>query len=444
MMENGKKTVAIYNLGCKVNHYEAELMEQKFREKGYTVVDFSETADIYVVNTCSVTQIADKKSRQFLARARRRNPEALVVAAGCAADVGSLDREGEKLCDLIVPNAKKRELVTIVEEQLAEQGAPLSADQEENPDLLFTTANMRAFIKIQDGCNQFCSYCIIPYARGRSVSRSEEEIVREVSGLAARGIREAVLNGIHLSSYDGGCGEGAFGEALLRLIGRLTQIPGVERIRLGSLEPRLIREETVEVFARLTREGKFCPHFHLSLQSGCDETLRRMNRHYTAKQYAQGVELLRSAIDRPAITTDVITGFPGETEEEFAQTRQFLEKLGLYEIHVFPYSRRAGTVADGMPDQVLRRDKERRSGELLRLTGEQAKAYRESFLGEELTILAEEEITLDGKRYLIGHTERYVKAAFPSGAEAAPGRLIRGRAAGFLEEDTLLLETICP
>lgn len=462
-MEKDKKVVAIYNLGCKVNHYEAEMMEQRFRENGYEIVPFEEKADIYVVNTCSVTQIADKKSRQFLARARRNNPDALVVAAGCAADVGALKREGTELCDLIVPNMKKREIVQLVEayasgrERVREEGtigedSPAGepsrrrASEEASAEqgcfqegLLQKSSNMRAFIKVQDGCDQFCSYCIIPYARGRSISRSTEEIVREAEGLAARGVREVVLNGIHLSSFDGGRKEDSFGPALFALVERLSRIPGLERIRLGSLEPRLIREETAEVIGQLVREGKLCPHFHLSLQSGCDETLRRMNRHYTAKQYAQGVALLRDKIDRPAVTTDVITGFPGETEEEFAQTRRFLEELSLYEIHVFPYSRRAGTVADRMPDQLTRTVKEERSRQLLDLTAAQSKAYRTSFLGEKLTILAEEEVVLDEKRYLIGHTERYVMAAYPADRGGAPGELLTGTADGFLRDDVVEL-----
>ncbi|MCR5093645.1 MAG: tRNA (N(6)-L-threonylcarbamoyladenosine(37)-C(2))-methylthiotransferase MtaB [Lachnospiraceae bacterium] len=453
-MEKDKKVVAIYNLGCKVNHYEAEMMEQHFRENGYEIVPFEEKADIYVVNTCSVTQIADKKSRQFLARARRNNPDALVVAAGCAADVGALRREGTELCDLIVPNMKKREIVQLVEAYASgrEDGLRLGEPRKEVPDegsaamtgcfqegLLQKSSNMRAFIKVQDGCDQFCSYCIIPYARGRSISRSREEIVSEVEGLAARGVREIVLNGIHLSSFDGGRKEDAFGPALFALVETLSQISGLERIRLGSLEPRLIREETAEVIGRLVRDGKLCPHFHLSLQSGCDETLRRMNRHYTAKQYAQGVALLRDKIDRPAVTTDVITGFPGETEEEFVQTRRFLEELSLYEIHVFPYSRRAGTVADRMPDQLTRTVKEERSRQLLDLTAAQSKAYRTSFLGEKLTILAEEEVVLDEKRYLIGHTERYVMAAYPADRGGAPGELLTGTADGFLRDDVVVL-----
>ncbi|MCR5675994.1 MAG: tRNA (N(6)-L-threonylcarbamoyladenosine(37)-C(2))-methylthiotransferase MtaB [Lachnospiraceae bacterium] len=432
--EKARKRVAFHNLGCKVNSYETEILLQKFREKGYEIVTFEQKAEVYVVNTCTVTQIADKKSRQMLRRARKINPEAVVVAAGCYVETGAEALVEEGTVDLAVGNTEKGQIAELVERLLRERADGLSREPrlflhadadsgEPSACSVYTTgecltgiSRTRAFIKIQDGCDQFCSYCVIPYARGRAKSRETAEIVAEVAGLAARGVQEVVLTGIHVSSF-GQRERGRFdGEKLIDLIGQLSETPGLERIRLGSLEPRLITQETARAFAELSdrsKGGRLCPHFHLSLQSGCNETLFRMNRHYTSAQYAASVACLRESIDRPAVTTDVIVGFPGETEEEFAETCRFLEDLSLYEIHVFPYSRRTGTVAAGMPGQVLRAEKERRGGVLLRMTASQARDYRASFLGETLRVLWEEEEEIDGRRCLTGHTERYLKAAVP-------------------------------
>ena len=448
-----QKRVALHNLGCKVNSYETERMTQDFRRAGYEIVSFTEPADICIVNTCTVTQIADKKSRQMLRRARRANPEAVVVATGCA-----VETDGAPIpdVDLFVGNLDKGRIVEIVEEYLATgQGreirrmprdpVPYAADGCGSA-LTDKTTTTRGFLKIQDGCDQFCSYCIIPYARGRIRSRDPEDTLREVRALAEQGVQEIVLNGIHLSSYgQEQSPAGAFDAGpLLDLILRCAEIPGLKRIRLGSLEPRLITPDTARAFAHIPA---LCPHFHLSLQSGCDATLKRMNRHYTSARYAESVAALREAYDRPAITTDVITGFPGETEQEFEETLRFLTDLRLYEIHVFPYSVRPGTVAASLPGQIRRAEKERRSAVLLALTAEQAHTYRESFLGEGLDVLLEEEEEIAGMRYIIGHTERYVRAAVrigdPAGVPAdtdARNTFVRGDAGGFLTDDTILLD----
>ena len=448
-----QKRVALHNLGCKVNSYETERMTQDFRRAGYEIVSFTEPADICIVNTCTVTQIADKKSRQMLRRARRANPEAVVVATGCA-----VETDGAPIpdVDLFVGNLDKGRIVAIVEEYLTTgQGREIRRMPRDpvsyaadgcGSALTDKTTTTRGFLKIQDGCDQFCSYCIIPYARGRIRSRDPEDTLREVRALAEQGVQEIVLNGIHLSSYgQEQSPAGAFDAGpLLDLILRCAEIPGLKRIRLGSLEPRLITPDTARAFAQIPA---LCPHFHLSLQSGCDATLKRMNRHYSADRYAESVAALREAYDRPAITTDVITGFPGETEEEFQETVRFLTDLKLYEIHVFPYSVRPGTVAASLPDQIRRAEKERRSAVLLALTAGQAHTYRESFLGEQLCVLLEEEEEIGGGRYLVGHTERYVRAAVRIGeaggilrGEDAHNRLVRGAAEGFLSDDTILLK----
>ncbi|MCR4763577.1 MAG: tRNA (N(6)-L-threonylcarbamoyladenosine(37)-C(2))-methylthiotransferase MtaB [Lachnospiraceae bacterium] len=459
MSEKNGKRVAFHNLGCKVNGYEAEIMLQSFREKGYEIVTFEQKADIYVVNTCTVTRIADKKSRQMLHRARRLNPDAVVVAAGCFVETGSAALAGDTPVDLAVGNLQKARIAEIVEEYLT-HGKKTETRRMPLEEITYETAGetgltkepfsrTRAWIKVQDGCNQFCTYCVIPYARGRARSRDAADIEAEVSRLAAQGVREIVLTGIHLSSYGAKENANTFdGRPLIRLIERLSPIDGIARIRLGSLEPRLITEEIARAFAALSdpaQGGKLCPHFHLSLQSGCDETLRRMNRHYTVKQYARSVEFLRNCIDRPAITTDIITGFPGETEEEFLATRQFLQALGLYEMHVFPYSRREGTIACSMPGQCTRAVKESRSADLLSMTASQARAYRALFIGERLKILWEDDETVDGIRYLTGHTERYVRAAVPYDAFISDGNpagtVTEGVAERFLTDEILLIKS---
>ncbi|MCI8798726.1 tRNA (N(6)-L-threonylcarbamoyladenosine(37)-C(2))-methylthiotransferase MtaB [Acetatifactor muris] len=415
------KNVALYNLGCKVNSYETDGMRQMLEEKGYRIVPFDRQADIYIVNTCTVTNIADRKSRQILHRAKQLNPDAVVVAVGCYVQTGREAVEKDESIDLAIGNNHKKDIVEILETFLADrqdktlQGRTVpeigNIREYEEMQLRRTSEHTRAYIKVQDGCNQFCSYCAIPYARGRVRSRRAEDVLREVRGMTEAGYREVVLTGIHLSSYgidfEGDAGYNG-SSCLLDLTEKLHEIPGVERIRLGSLEPRIITSETAE---RMAAMPKLCPHFHLSLQSGCDNTLKRMNRHYTAGEYYNSVEILRRYFANPAVTTDVITGFPGETEEEFRQTREFLEKVCFYEIHVFKYSRRAGTAAAIMPNQVPEQVKVSRSKELLELTARQSVQFRSGYIGRDAEVLLEEEREIDGRVYLVGHTKDYVKAA---------------------------------
>lgn len=415
------KNVALYNLGCKVNSYETDGMRQMLEEKGYRIVPFDRQADIYIVNTCTVTNIADRKSRQILHRAKQLNPDAVVVAVGCYVQTGREAVEKDESIDLAIGNNHKKDIVEILETFLADrqdktlQGRTVpeigNIREYEEMQLRRTSEHTRAYIKVQDGCNQFCSYCAIPYARGRVRSRRAEDVLREVRGMTEAGYREVVLTGLHLSSYgidfEGDAGYNG-SSCLLDLTEKLHEIPGVERIRLGSLEPRIITSETAE---RMAAMPKLCPHFHLSLQSGCDNTLKRMNRHYTAGEYYNSVEILRRYFANPAVTTDVITGFPGETEEEFRQTREFLEKVCFYEIHVFKYSRRAGTAAAIMPNQVPEQVKASRSKELLELTARQSVQFRSGYIGRDAEVLLEEEREIDGRVYLVGHTKDYVKAA---------------------------------
>ncbi len=432
------RKAALHNLGCKVNSYETEAMQQLLEAAGYQIVDFEEKADVYIINTCSVTNVADKKSRQMLHRAKAKNPEALVVAAGCYAQAAGEKLLEDTAIDLVIGNNKKAELVQLLEERLAGQEPQdavidISAAQEyEALHIERQADHTRAFIKVQDGCNQFCSYCIIPYTRGRVRSRRPEDVEKEVRDLAEKGYQEIVLTGIHLSSYGTDFKEEH--QDLLELTKQLHQISGVKRIRFGSLEPRLITEE----FAReLSAMEKICPHFHLSLQSGCDATLKRMNRHYTCEDYLYRCGILRKYFEDPAITTDVIVGFPGETDEEFAETKKFLEKVHFYEMHVFKYSRRAGTRADRMPDQVPEPVKTKRSAELLALEKEMSKAYRASFLGRETEVLLEEPVEIGGVRYMVGHTKEYVKAAVPE----AGGKncFVRGVLKEFLTDEIIYL-----
>lgn len=410
------KKAALHNLGCKVNAYEARIMGGLLEEAGYEVVDFREWADVYVVNTCSVTNIADRKSRQMLHRAKKQNPAAVVVAVGCYAQAAAGELEQDPAVDLVVGNENKKDLATILERYFSQRGE--AAKQEaakglEGPGKGGDAGHTRAFIKVQDGCNQFCSYCIIPYLRGRVRSRSPEDVEGEVRALAASGYREVVLTGIHLSSYGTDFSGGSGG--LLGLLRRLHPIEGLSRIRLGSLEPRIITRDFVAALAEME---KICPHFHLSLQSGCDETLKRMNRHYTTEEYEGRCGLLREFFPHPAITTDVIVGFPGETQEEFEETRAFLERIHFYEMHVFKYSKRDGTRAAQMPGQLPEAIKARRSEELLTLEKAMSGAYRRSFLGQGMQVLLEETVTVDGKTYIMGHSREYVKAAVPYGGQA--------------------------
>ena len=379
------KSVALHNLGCKVNAYEMDVMQQKLQEKGYKIVSFDEQADIYIVNTCTVTNIADRKSRQMLHQAKKRNQDAVVVAVGCYVQTGKEKVLMDEGIDLCIGNNKKKELVPILEAFLDEREASSEKNKTlhetsvidinqiteyEEMTLTKTAEHTRAYIKIQDGCNQFCSYCIIPYARGRVRSRKTEDILSEIQGLVQNGYKEIVLTGIHISSYGIDFGES---KGLLGLMKEIHKIEGLKRIRLGSLEPRVISEEFVREISRME---KICPHFHLSLQSGSNATLKRMNRHYTAEEYYKKVELLRNAYDHPAVTTDVIVGFPGETEQEFEETRKYLEKISFYEMHIFKYSKRQGTAAAAMEDQVPDQVRQERSAILLSMEREQSEAFR--------------------------------------------------------------------
>ncbi len=443
------KSVAFHNLGCKVNSYETDVMQQKLLEKGFRIVPFDEKADVYVINTCSVTNIADRKSRQMLHRAKKQNPDAVVVAVGCYVETDPERIQLDPAIDLAIGNNRKNEIAETILRFLEDKESEKEHEKEAERRLLANLTDhpvyeemqltapghTRAYIKIQDGCNQFCSYCIIPYARGRIRSRLQEDILQEVRGLAKDGVKEIVLTGIHISSY----GLDREGSELLELLQKLQEVEGIERIRLGSLEPRIITEEFAREAGKLT---KLCPHFHLSLQSGSDTVLKRMNRHYTTQEYARSVERLRGVFDRPAICTDIIVGFPGETEEEFAQTMDFVRQIDFYEIHVFKYSMRHGTVAAQRKDQIPEQIKAERSDRLLEITGQQARAYRDSFLQQQEEILLEEEMTAEGKRYLCGHTMRYVKGAVPAEPGLKSGMMVRGQFTAELQDTDCLLFTV--
>ena len=412
--EEKMKKVALHNLGCKVNAYETEAMQELLEKEGYEIVPFKEGADIYIINTCTVTNMADRKSRQMLHRAKKMNPNAIVVAAGCYVQAKSESDEVDDSIDIIIGNNKKQDLISILKEYEEEHNGVQKeiidinhTKEYEELHLSKTAEHTRAYLKVQDGCNQFCTYCIIPYARGRVRSREKENVVAEVKELVANGYQEVVLTGIHLSSY----GVDLEGENLLSLILAVNEIEGLKRIRLGSLEPRIITEEFAKTISGLE---KICPHFHLSLQSGCDATLKRMNRRYTAEEYLEKCELLRKYFDSPALTTDVIVGFPGETEEEFEESRAFVEKVNFYETHVFKYSRREGTKAAVMENQVPEQMKTKRSNILLELDARKRKEYEEKFIGKTVEVLMEEEIEKEGKIYQTGHTKEYIKVALES------------------------------
>ena len=440
------RKAALHNLGCKVNAYETAAMQELLEGAGYEIVPFQERADVYIINTCTVTNIADRKSRQMLHRARKMNPDAVVVAAGCyvqAREEGHLAVDPS--VDIVIGNNRKKDLVRILEDYLqdgAEEDGQMSrvidinhTGEYEELHLTKPGEHTRAYIKVQDGCNQFCSYCIIPFARGRVRSRSLESVVEEVRELARNGYREVVLTGIHLSSYGADFREktpdsegpevsgkilnreehfhgGQEGTDLLALIRAVHEVDGILRIRLGSLEPRIITKEFVRTAAGLE---KLCPHFHLSLQSGCDATLKRMNRRYTAAEYLEKCALLRKYFRNPALTTDVIVGFPGETEEEFAASMEFVDQVDFYETHIFKYSRREGTRAAAMADQVPEPVKAERSRRMIELGKRKQAAYERSFLGKEVEVLVEERMTEGGREYQVGHTREYLKIAL--GAE---------------------------
>ena len=452
--ERMKKKVALHNLGCKVNSYELEAMQQLLEQAGYEIVPFEPGADVYVINTCTVTNIADRKSRQMLHKAKKMNSDAVVVATGCYVQTDEGKLEKDEAVDLVLGNNQKKNIVEVLtdfEKEHQRQAHIIKINQTkeyEELEISRTAEHVRAYIKVQDGCNQFCTYCIIPYARGRVRSRNIESVLKEVHSLAEKGYKEVVLTGIHLSSYGIEHMEGnpvSQGDwnhrELLALIREVHEIEGLERIRLGSLEPRIITEEFAKSLAELP---KFCPHFHLSLQSGCDSVLKRMNRHYTTEDYLRRCEILRKYFKRPAITTDVIVGFPGETEEAFDITEKYLEKVHFYEMHVFKYSRRAGTKAAAMPDQIPEQIKGVRSDRLLALEQKMSEEFRKGFIGEKVSVLFEEMITVDGKEYLVGHTPEYVKAALPKDEcekmRAASGVILEAEAKDLLSSDILLLK----
>lgn len=409
------RRAAFHTLGCKVNAYETEAMEELLQTAGYDIVPFTEQADVYVVNTCSVTNMAERKSRQMLHRAKKLNPEAVVVATGCYVQVSEEEARADAAVDLVLGNNQKRQIVTALDAYFEGRTfddvlADVEKEQYEELEVSTVLEHTRAFVKVQDGCNQFCSYCIIPYARGRVRSRRMENVIAEIKRLAEAGIQEVVLTGIHLSSY----GREIDGEShLIELIEAIHPIDGISRIRLGSLEPRIITEEFV---GRLKKLHKVCPHFHLSLQSGCEETLKRMNRHYTPEEYYEKCKLLRAAFENPAITTDVIVGFPGETDEEFDKTRQFLEKVHFYEMHIFRYSRRKGTRADKMENQIPEETKAQRSSVLSLLESQMTKEFRTKWTGACVKVLLEERQEINGVSYMVGHTPEYIKCAVETDA----------------------------
>ena len=432
------RKAALHNLGCKVNAYETESMQQMLEAAGYEIVSFDQKADVYVINTCSVTNIADRKSRQMIHRAKKQNPDGVVVAAGYYVQTAKEQAQADEAIDILIGNNKKHELIQLLEQFFAEKSGKKSEVIDIAEDKAYETLNVsrtaehtRAFIKVQDGCNQFCSYCIIPYARGRVRSRALSDVLQEVETLAKNGYREVVLTGIHLSSYGVDCEEN-----LLHLIQEVHKIEGIGRIRLGSLEPKIVTEE----FARsLSQLPKVCPHFHLSLQSGCDATLKRMNRKYTCEEYATGCDLLRKYFEHPAITTDVIVGFPGETEEEFEITREFLKKIGFFEIHIFKYSVRKGTKAAEMKEQIPEEIKAKRSDILFEDLMPMNHTFLEWYIGKEAEVLMEEKVTFSGKEYFLGHTKEYVKMAVPY-TENMENTLVTGKVKGMLKEHILLLE----
>ncbi len=409
------KKVALRNLGCKVNAYETEGMQQLLEQAGYEIVPFEETADIYIVNTCSVTNIADRKSRQMLHRAKKQNPEALVVAVGCYVQTAEAELREDAAVDLLIGNNRKKDLLSILKayDEGVEEDAVIDINhtkEYENLSVTKTAEHTRAYVKVQDGCNQFCSYCVIPYARGRVRSRKSADVCGEIRELSEAGYREVVLTGIHLSSY----GVDLEGESLLSLIQKVHEIEGIHRIRLGSLEPRIITPEFAKALAEMP---KFCPHFHLSLQSGCNATLKRMNRRYTAEEYEESCRLLRETFAHPALTTDVIVGFPGETEEEFAETEAFLKRIQLFETHIFKYSRRKGTRAAVMENQIPETVKNARSHRLLAMDAAHSRQYMEALCGQSAELLMEEKMILDGVEYQVGHTKEYIRAAVRSEKE---------------------------
>ena len=444
------KTIAFHNLGCKVNAYETEIMLQNAQSVGYEIVQFSQISDVYVINTCTVTNIADRKSRQMLHRAKKLNPDSIVVAVGCYVQTGSDALLKDPLVDICIGNNHKAELISIIEDFAKHRGEKKIVMDDlglpssyEDMTLETLTDRVRTFVKIQDGCNQFCTYCAIPLARGRVRSRAKEDICEEIRGLIEKGCSEIVLTGIHVGSYgidldENGSTSGDYGgkSKLIDLVEEIAKIPGLERIRLSSVEPRIITEENAE---RLSKLGNLCPHFHLSLQSGCDATLKRMNRHYSADEYYQSVLCLRKYFDDPAITTDVIAGFPGETDEEFEETLAFVKKVGFADMHIFKFSPRNNTKAASMPGKVPEEVKTERSARLIDTQIEMTREYMQRHIGRTEKVLIEEQQVIFGKKYMVGHTPDYIMTAV-SDSNLSPGDAVDLKLTGILTEEIMKAE----
>ena len=434
-----KKKVALHNLGCKVNAYEVEAMQQLLENAGYETVPFEEGADVYVINTCTVTNIADRKSRQMLHKAKKMNPDAIVVATGCYAQADTEKLKEDTAVDLILGNNQKTQIVEALEEYEKEHAKQVQVieinhtKEYEELSISSTAEHVRAYIKVQDGCNQFCTYCIIPFARGRVRSRKIEEVLSEVETLAAKGYKEVVLTGIHLSSY-GVDFPKEERESLLSLIQAVSRVEGISRIRLGSLEPRIITEKFLE---GIVKTGKVCPHFHLSLQSGCNKTLKNMNRRYSAQEYAEKCELIRKFYPAPALTTDVIVGFPQETEEDFEESYEFVKKIHFYETHIFKYSRRHGTKAASMDGQLTEAAKAQRSDRMLELHEIRAREYEEAMIGKKMELLLEEEIEIDGRPWYVGHSREYVRAVVSKTDAHRVNDLVTVKAVAFVRDHIL-------
>ena len=437
-----KKKVALHNLGCKVNAYEVEAMQQLLEKAGYEIVPFTEGADVYLINTCTVTNIADRKSRQMLHKAKKMNPDAIVVAAGCYAQADTEKLKEDNAVDLILGNNQKTQIVEVLEEYEKEHSKQVQVieinhtKEYEELSIEQTAEHVRAYIKVQDGCNQFCTYCIIPFARGRVRSRKIADVLKEVETLASKGYKEVVLTGIHLSSYGVDFSKEER-ESLLSLIQAVSKVKGIQRIRLGSLEPRIITEEFLE---GIVATGKVCPHFHLSLQSGCNKTLKNMNRRYSAQEYAEKCELIRKYYPAPALTTDVIVGFPMETEEDFEESYEFVKNIHFYETHIFKYSRRHGTKAAAMDGQLTEAVKAQRSEKLLELHDIRAKEYEEAMIGKTIELLLEEEIEEDGKMWYVGHSREYVRAVIEKTEAHQVNDLVEAKVTGFVTDHLLRAE----
>ena len=437
-----KKKVALHNLGCKVNAYEVEAMQQLLEKAGYEIVPFTEGADVYLINTCTVTNIADRKSRQMLHKAKKMNPDAIVVAAGCYAQADTEKLKEDNAVDLILGNNQKTQIVEVLKEYEKEHSKQVQVieinhtKEYEELSIEQTAEHVRAYIKVQDGCNQFCTYCIIPFARGRVRSRKIADVLREVETLASKGYKEVVLTGIHLSSYGVDFSKEER-ESLLSLIQAVSKVEGIQRIRLGSLEPRIITEEFLE---GIVATGKVCPHFHLSLQSGCNKTLKNMNRRYSAQEYAEKCELIRKYYPAPALTTDVIVGVPMETEEDFEESYEFVKNIHFYETHIFKYSRRHGTKAAAMDGQLTEAVKTQRSEKLLELHDIRAKEYEEAMIGKTIELLLEEEIEEDGKMWYVGHSREYVRAVIEKTEAHQVNDLVEAKVTGFVTDHLLRAE----